>query len=108
MRHRRVRARITGTSTCPRVAIFKSNRHVFVQVIDDEAGKTLLSNTIAAKKAVKTKGTKTETAASVGKVIAANMKEKGISQAVFDRGGFKYHGRVKAVAEALREGGIKI
>lgn len=105
-RHQRVTAKIKGTSTRPRVAVFKSNRHVFVQVIDDASGKTLFSNSIVKKAAAK--GSKTEKANAAGKILADKMKLVGITEAVFDRGGFKYHGRTKAVADALRNRGIKI
>ena len=105
-RHQRVRAKITGTASCPRVAVFRSNRHLFIQVIDDQDGKTIISNQINGKE--KTKGTKTEVAAKIGETLAAEMKKKGIEQAVFDRGGFKYHGRVKALADGIRNGGIRI
>ncbi len=106
-RHARVRSKIKGTSERPRVAVFKSNRNLFVQVIDDTLGKTLVSNTVKAA-AKKEKGSKTEKASAIGKTLAGQMKEKGITAAVFDRGGFKYHGRIKALAEGLREGGVKI
>ena len=116
-RHKRLRIRIKGTIQRPRVSVFKSNRHIFVQVIDDTTGKTLISSdtsvgtsTKSSGHKVKTalKGTKTEIAKAIGSKIAEKMKESGISEAVFDRGGFKFHGRIKAVAESLRKGGIKI
>ncbi|MEK7076397.1 MAG: 50S ribosomal protein L18 [Patescibacteria group bacterium] len=107
-RHKRVRAKITGTSKRPRVAVFKSNRHIFVQFIDDTTGKTILSSKIVSEKKSKMKGTKTAKANSIGEMLAEKAKEAGITEAVFDRGGFKFHGRVKAVAEGLRKGGIKI
>ena len=111
MRHHRARAKIKGTAERPRVAVFRSNRHIFVQVIDDSAGKTLMSNEVKSLKATKKaapKGNKTTMAGNVGQIIAEKMKAAGFREAVFDRGGFKYHGRIKAVAEALRAGGIKI
>ena len=111
-RHVRVRAKISGTSVRPRVAIFRSNRFTYAQVIDDIAGKTLISlsdhQSKKSKTAKKTTKGKAESAAAVGKSLAAAMKEKGISQAVLDRGGFKYHGRVKSLTDGIREGGIKI
>ena len=107
-RHARVRAKITGTAQRPRVSVFKSNRHIFVQVVDDVAGTTLASSKSVATKKSKLKGTKTELAKIIGSTIAEKMKEKGITSAVFDTGGFRYHGRVQAVAEGLRAGGIKI
>lgn len=103
-RHRRVRAKITGTASRPRVAVFRSNRNIFVQVIDDQAGKTLISNQIDGKKPA----ANVQAASKIGQAIAAEMKKKGIETAVFDRGGFQYHGRVKAVADGLREGGINL
>lgn len=102
-RHARVRAKVSGTADRPRVCVFKSNRHVFVQAVDDIAHVTLVSNAVVGKKA---KGNKTEQAKAVGTALAKALKDKGIEKAVFDTGGFKYHGRVKAVAEGLREGGI--
>ena len=107
-RHARVRARISGTAQRPRISVFRSNRHVFVQVIDDSVGKTIMSSIIKSAKKSTLKGKKTEVAATIGQKLAERMKEKGITQALFDRGGFKYHGRVKAVADGLRAGGIKI
>lgn len=104
-RHSRVRGKVSGTAERPRVCVFKSNKHLFVQVVDDVAHRTVLSNTPATKKE---KGTKTEQAKVIGNALAKAMKEKGIEKAVFDTGGFKYHGRVKAVAEGLREGGITV
>lgn len=102
-RHARVRAKIAGTASRPRIAVFKSNQYIYVQVVNDEAGKTLLSvSDIEAKK-----GKKAEKALRAGESLAAKMKEKGLSEAVFDRGGFKFHGRVKAIADGLRAGGIK-
>ena len=102
-RHSRVRAKISGTASRPRVAVFKSNQYIYAQIIDDEAGKTIFS---ASDSEVK-KGKKSEKALEVGQTLAAKMKDKGLSEAVFDRGGFKFHGRVKAVADGLRNGGIK-
>ena len=107
-RHKRVRAKIQGTAQRPRISVFKSNKHIFVQAIDDTAGKTIVSNLIKPKGKTTLKGTKTEIAETIGTKIAEKIKEKGISEAVFDRGGFKFHGRVKAVADGLRKGGIKI
>ena len=109
-RHRRVRAKIRGTSARPRVAVFKSNQYVYAQVIDDENGKTLVSvsNYGGKKSKTKAKDKKSEAASRVGEVLAEKMKKTGITEAVFDRGGFKFHGRVKAVAEGLKKGGIKI
>src|SRR6266852_586520 len=95
-RHVRVRTQIAGTPGRPRLAVFRSLHHIYAQVIDDAAGRTLAaaSTTDAA-------------ATAVGKAIAARAKERGIDAVVFDRGGFPYHGRIKAVAEAAREAGLK-
>ncbi len=106
-RHKRVRAKMKGTEAIPRVSVFRSNRHMFVQIIDDSTGKTILSNSIEPKTKNKAKGAKTETAALIGETIAQKAKEAGISKVVFDRGGFKYHGRVKALADGLRKGGLQ-
>lgn len=108
-RHNRVRAKIKGDTIRPRVAIYKSNQFTYAQVIDDATGKTLISiSDYAGKKGKATKGTKTEKASLNGKALAEALKKKGIDSVVFDRGGFKYHGRVKALAEGLREAGIKL
>lgn len=109
-RHKRVRAKISGSSKRPRVAVFKSNQYIYAQVIDDEAGKTLLglSNYGGKKSKIKTKNKKSEIASKVGEALAEKMKKAGITEAVFDRGGFKFHGRVKAIADGLKKGGIKI
>ncbi|MFZ2255608.1 MAG: 50S ribosomal protein L18 [Patescibacteria group bacterium] len=101
-RANRVRARITGTAEKPRLSVFRSNTHITVQAIDDISGVTLCS---AHDMAVKG-GTKSERAQAVGKAIAEAMIAKGIKTCVFDRGGYLYHGRVKALAEAAREGGL--
>lgn len=106
-RHGRIRAKITGTKLKPRVSVFKSNKHIFVQFIDDSTGKTILSSKIVSSAKSKLKGKKTEKAAEIGKVIATKAKEAGITDVVFDRGGYKYHGRVKALADGLRAGGLK-
>lgn len=104
-RQTRGRAKITGTAQRPRVTVFKSNRHVYVQAIDDATGKTVAAvNDAKLKKA----GTKTEHAAEAGKKLAGLLKEKGVAVVVFDKAGFKYHGRTQVIAEALRAGGIKL
>lgn len=105
-RHRRVRAKIKGTAKRPRVTVFKSSNNLFVQFIDDEKNKTILSNSLKDKKAKKLK--KVDSAKGIGEVLAAKAKASGISEVVFDRGGYKYHGRVKALAEGLRAGGLKL
>ncbi len=108
-RHNRVRAKIKGDTARPRVAIYKSNKFTYAQVIDDATGKTLIAiSDYAGKKGKSAKGTKTEKASLNGKALSEALKKKGIDAVVFDRGGFKYHGRVKALAEGLREAGIKL
>lgn len=106
-RQKRVRAKIKGTSTVPRVSVFRSNKHIFVQLIDDAAGKTLASSMVKSKSKSVPKGTKTKLAEKVGEMVAKKAKEAGMSKVVFDRGGYKYHGRVKALAEGLRKGGLE-
>jgi large subunit ribosomal protein L18 len=106
-RHRRVRSKIRGTAERPRLVVFRSNRGIEAQLVDDREGKTLAAATWL-QLAKSFKGTKTEQAAEVGKLLAANAKKAGVETAVFDRGGYLYHGRVKALAEAAREGGLKI
>ena len=103
-RHARVRAKISGTSARPRLSVYRSNRGMFLQLIDDEAGVTLAS---ASSLEVKETGKKTEISLNLGKLIAEKAKAKKISLVVFDRGSYKYHGRVKAVADGAREGGLK-
>ncbi len=104
----RVRKEVYGTKDKPRLSIFRSNKQIYVQFIDDAEGKTLLSVSSRVKEiAGKTGITKTEQAKLVGKLAAEKSKESGISQVVFDRNGYLYHGRVKALAEAAREGGLK-
>lgn len=103
-RHARVRRKISGTALCPRLNVFRSNKHIYAQLIDDVAGVTLAS--ASSKLDVTENGTKIEDAAVVGKVIAERAKEKGLEKVVFDRGGYLYHGRVQALAEAARENGL--
>lgn len=108
-RHVRVRAKVSGTPARPRLNVFRSSAHVYCQVIDDLAGHTLVSVSDMdedVRKRIDEKATKTERARAVGAVIAERAKTEGISTVVFDRGGFLYHGRVKAVAEGAREGGL--
>jgi len=107
-RHKRVRAKIQGTAKRPRVSVFKSNKHIFVQLIDDESRKTILGNKIISSEKSKIKGDKSKKANEIGKMVAEKAKALGINEIVFDRGGYKYHGRVKALAEGLRAGGLKL
>jgi large subunit ribosomal protein L18 len=104
-RHRRVRSKISGTAERPRLVVFRSNRGIEAQLVDDLEGGTLAAASWLHLK--RFKGSKTEQAAEVGKLLAQNAKGAGIERAVFDRGGYLYHGRVKALAEAAREGGLK-
>ena len=108
-KHRRQRNRFSGTAERPRLAVFRSNNHMYAQIIDDTVGKTLVSastNEPEAKKALE-KTNNVEAAAYVGKVIAERAIEKGIKEVVFDRGGFIYQGKVQALADAAREAGLE-
>ena len=107
-RHRRVRARVTGTAQRPRLNVFRSLTNIYAQVIDDETGNTLASaSSIDPEVRTQLEGKKrTEAAKIVGKVVAERAKKAGISSVVFDRGGYQYHGRVRALAEAAREAGL--
>jgi len=104
VRHNRVRSRISGTEDRPRLSVFRANRHIYAQIIDDTKGVTLAT---ASSKEVKAKDKKTGISAAVGKLIGEKALAKNISTVKFDRGGFAYHGRVKALAEAARESGLK-
>jgi large subunit ribosomal protein L18 len=108
-RHNRVRAKVIGTTSRPRLCLFRSLNHIYAQVIDDAKGNTIASaSTLEPELKGNSKGkTKTARAELVGSLIAKRALSKGISQVVFDRGGYKYHGRVKALAEAARQGGLK-
>ena len=110
IRHTRLRKKGAGTPERPRLAVFRSLRHIYAQVIDDVVGGTLVSASTLDKvlKAKLKTGASRVAAVEVGKAIALRAKEAGISEVVFDRGGYRYHGRVKALAEAAREGGLKI
>lgn len=106
---RRVRSKISGTAERPRLSVYRSLKHIYLQVIDDQAGETLVAaSTKTAELQEQLKGKSyTERAAVVGKFIAEKAIEKGVTTVVFDRGGYLYHGKVKAVAEAAREGGLQ-
>jgi large subunit ribosomal protein L18 len=106
-RHRRVRKRIRGASERPRLAVYRSNRHIYAQLVDDVAGRTLVAASSNDAEA-QGKGDKKAAAKRVGELIAKRAKEAGVERAVLDRGGRLYHGRVRSVAEAAREGGLKI
>lgn len=103
--HRRIRKKISGSSIRPRLCIYRSNGEIYAQVIDDGQGHTLVS--VSSRTMKDLKGTKTERSKEVGKALAKMAADKGISGVVFDRGGYLYHGRVKAFAEGAREGGLK-
>lgn len=103
---RRVRGKISGSSELPRLSVYKSNKEIYAQLIDDKDGKTLASAS-SREKGVDAKGTKSEISAAVGKAIAAKAIAAGIETIVFDRNGFVYHGRIKALADGAREGGLK-
>jgi large subunit ribosomal protein L18 len=104
-RHRRVRGKIGGTAERPRLAVFRSNRGIFAQLVDDDSGRTVASASWLNLKSHS--GSKTDQAAEVGKALAAAATKAGVSTCVFDRGGYLYHGRVKALAEGAREGGLQ-
>ncbi|MDD4271525.1 MAG: 50S ribosomal protein L18 [Patescibacteria group bacterium] len=100
----RVRAKTSGTAACPRLSVFRSNRGIYAQIINDEISKTLVA--VGAKE-IKDKGQKIAVSLELGKLLASKAAAKGISRVVFDRNGYKYHGRVKALADGAREGGLK-
>jgi large subunit ribosomal protein L18 len=104
-RHRRVRAKVSGTADRPRLSVYRSNRGIAAQVIDDVAGRTLASASSLDKDVAGTK--RGEAPAAVGKLVAERAKAAGVTGVVFDRGGYLYHGRVKALADAAREGGLE-
>ena len=105
-RHRRVRGKVSGTAERPRLVVFRSNRGIEAQLVDDAAGRTLAA---AGWRHLKKsfKGNKTEQATEVGKLLAASAKQAGIEEVVFDRAGYLFHGRVKALADGAREGGLR-
>jgi large subunit ribosomal protein L18 len=104
-RHKRVRKDVFGTAERPRLVVFRSNRGIAAQLVDDAEGKTLAAASWLDKRSAK--GAKIDQAAEVGKLLAANAKKAGIERVIFDRGGYLYHGRVKALADAAREGGLE-
>ncbi len=109
VRHKRIRKKLSGTTERPRLAVFRSEKHIYAQIIDDTKGVTLVAASTV-EKAMREKLKKTwnvEAAKEVGKLIAERALAKGIKEVVFDRGGFKYHGRVKALADSAREAGLK-
>lgn len=106
-RHKRQRAKISGTKLYPRFSVFRSNKHISCQLIDDKGGKTLVSASDVEIKNKKTKKKKSEVAFMVGELIADKAIKKDIKKIVFDKGCYKYHGRVKSIAEGARKGGLK-
>jgi large subunit ribosomal protein L18 len=108
-RHQRVRRKIRGTAARPRLCVFRSLSHIYVQVINDDAGRTLTAASDRENDLVSQSNGKTKTAVAglVGRLIGQRAREKGIEQVVFDRGGYRFHGRVKALADAAREAGLR-
>lgn len=102
-RHLRVRKKVAGTESRPRLVVFRSLKHIYAQIVDDSVGRTLMTVSDLAVG----DGKKMDRSVAVGRMIAAKAKDAGITQVVFDRAGYKYHGRVKAVADAAREGGLE-
>jgi len=103
----RIRKVVNGSAERPRMTVFRSNKEIYVQLIDDISGKTLISASSREKEIAEKKATKVEKAKMVGTIVAGKAKEAGIENVVFDRNGYKYHGRVKSLADAAREGGLK-
>jgi len=104
--HQRIRRKLRGTAERPRLAVFRSVAHIYAQVIDDSAGVTMVSAS-SIDKGARTKGGNVAAAKAIGKKVAERAKEKGIAKVVFDRGGYQYHGRVKALADAARAAGLE-
>lgn len=105
-RHERVRRKISGTLQRPRLSVYRSLNHIYAQLIDDQSGKTLVAASSVGKEFEKNGGNKTKTAQEVGRRVALLAKASQIEKVVFDRGGYIYHGRIKALAEAAKEGGL--
>jgi large subunit ribosomal protein L18 len=106
-RHERIRLHLAGSEMRPRLAVFRSLNHIYAQVIDDASGKTLAAASTADKELKGSKATKSEAAAIVGKLVAERAKAAGVERVVFDRAGFRYHGRIKSLADAAREAGLE-
>ncbi|MBV8550678.1 MAG: 50S ribosomal protein L18 [Acidobacteriaceae bacterium] len=104
--HKRIRSRVSGTQERPRLAVFRSVNHIYAQVIDDQQGHTLAA-AASTEKDLRGKGGNVDGAKLIGKAVAERAKEKGITKVVFDRGGYLYHGRIKALADAAREAGLE-
>jgi len=105
-RHARVRKKIRGSAARPRLAVFRSLTHIYAQLVDDDAGRTLVA--ASSKEAADAKGKRTESAKTVGTLLGDRAKAKGVTEVVFDRGGYRYHGRVKALADGVRAAGVKV
>jgi large subunit ribosomal protein L18 len=105
-RHDRIRLTMAGTAGRPRLAVFRSLNHIYAQVIDDASGRTLVAASTVEKELRGSKATKSEEAASIGRLIAERAKSAGIERVVFDRAGFRYHGRIKSLADAARDAGL--
>jgi large subunit ribosomal protein L18 len=106
-RHERIRLHLAGTEVRPRLAVFRSLNHIYAQVIDDASGKTLAAASTVEAELKGSKSTKSEEAAIVGKLVAERAKAAGVERVVFDRAGFRYHGRIKSLADAAREAGLE-
>ena len=106
-RHDRIRLHLAGTEGRPRLAVFRSLNHIYAQVIDDASGKTLAAASTVEKELKGSKSTKSEEAAVVGRLVAERAKTAGVERVVFDRAGFRYHGRIKSLADAAREAGLE-
>ena len=106
-RHDRIRLHLAGTDTRPRLAVFRSLNHIYAQVIDDASGRTVAAASTADKELKGSKATKSEEAAIVGRLVAERAKAAGVERVVFDRAGFRYHGRIKSLADAAREAGLE-
>ena len=106
-RHDRIRLRLEGTESRPRLAVFRSNVHIYAQVIDDASGRTLATASTVEKELRGSKQSKTEEAAVVGRLVAERARAAGVGRVVFDRAGFRYHGRIKSLAEAARDAGLE-
>ena len=107
-RHRRVRKKVSGTAERPRLAVFRSNKHIYVQAIDDLSGRTIASASTMEADLRSSTGATVDAAKKVGKLVGERAKAAGVSTVVFDRGGFKYHGRIAAVADGAREAGLEL
>ena len=105
-RHDRIRLHLAGTDSRPRLAVFRSLNHIYAQVIDDASGRTLAAASTADKELKSSKATKAQEAAIVGRLVAERAKAAGVERVVFDRAGFRYHGRIKSLADAAREAGL--